>query len=168
VQGNAGSTLYCCTTGDVGNGDDGGSFDDGGGDDGSTDDGGSSSSADGGDGGGDSGADTSTDAPIVPACGIASTTGNVACDQCLETQCCPTLSACGDTSEAGGDDAGTFCTQLASCLHACLEGNADAGLEAGTLTSCSDLCGPSFSATDLANAQPFVTCEVTSCAAVCQ
>ena len=102
------------------------------------------------------------------ACSGAVSTGNLTCDQCLTAQCCATLAACDTLSEAGADDAGeSSCRQLADCLRACLVGNADAGVEAGTLTSCSDLCGASFTATDLANAQPFVTCETTSCASQC-
>jgi hypothetical protein len=102
-------------------------------------------------------------------CTVGADTGTAACDQCLDANCCPALTACGTEDEAGVDDAGvTACGQLVQCILDCVAGNAEAGIDGGTLSSCESDCGGSYSTTDQLNADSLVLCQATSCSAQCQ
>jgi hypothetical protein len=157
ISGNAGSTLYCCTSsaGADGGNDAGAVGSDSGGNivpDSTSD------TADQTDGGADAG-----------TCGITADTGNSTCDQCVDSMCCDSLVACGTADDAGADDAGaSACEQLLQCTLACLTGNPDAGVPAGTLTDCQALCSPSYSTAEQQNANALLQCLTNSCSQPCQ
>jgi hypothetical protein len=103
------------------------------------------------------------------ACSILASTGRVACDQCIDAECCAALVACDTPDSAGVDDAGaSACDSLAQCLLDCIAGNPGARVPPGTLASCQTLCDPPYSSTEQQNASALVQCQQDSCAAQCQ
>ncbi len=144
TPGNAGSTLYCCTSGGA--------------------------TADAGDAAAETGPDAATDAAADGGvCAVSAATGSAACDQCLNAQCCSALVSCDTADSAGRNDAGaTACEQLAQCLLDCLAGNPDAGVDGGTLSDCQTACNPSYSAGAQQSATALLQCQSMTCSTQCQ
>ena len=102
-------------------------------------------------------------------CAVSADTGSPNCDQCIDSQCCTALVACGTPDAAGVDDAGaSACEQLLGCTLDCLAGNPDAGLDAGSMGDCQALCNPSYTLSEQQNASALLQCQTTSCSAQCQ
>jgi hypothetical protein len=157
APGDAGSTLYCCTSNATGA--EGGN--DGGGESGSD-----AVSDSGNDALNDSGLETGVDSGI---CAVGADTGSPSCDQCIDSLCCPALVACGSPDAAGVDDAGaTACEQLIQCTLDCRAGNPDAGVDGGSLSDCETICNPSYTVSEQQNANALLQCQATSCTQQCQ
>ena len=103
------------------------------------------------------------------SCKVGVSSGNAACDTCIDNSCCTPLTTCDTPDDAGTDSSGlTACERLVTCLLDCMAGNPDAGVDAGSAADCQSLCNPSYSASEQSSAQAVMTCEMSSCATACQ
>ena len=174
TSGSGGSTSYCCTTGGAnGQGADAGS-------DASAEATIGAEAATAEEAANEAASDAGSDvpnqdetgadaAPEGGICAVTADTGNATCDQCVNSACCAPLVACGTADAAGSDDAGaSACEQLLQCTLDCVLGNPDAGQPPGTLAGCQDLCNPSYTMSEQANASALISCLTSSCFQACQ
>lgn len=105
----------------------------------------------------DAGAPASDSGGGPAACAWSASSGNAACDSCIQATCGSEWCACVDDTNV--DDAGVpVCFDYVSCLLTCL---GDAGVSA--LSGCESQCTSGSSASERSNGDALVSCLYSRC-----
>ncbi|MGH7439304.1 MAG: hypothetical protein ACRENE_26760 [Polyangiaceae bacterium] len=162
------------------NGDDAGSTSSSGGGDDSSIDGASSGSSSGSTSSSGSSSGTSSSSGSSGAsseggeagatCNVSFSVGAMACDTCVQANCCSQLMMC-DSSDAGGgtvDDAGnTECYNTLVCAIQ-FAATSDAGLTNDDINTCAGVTGDAAASGGAATAIGLLDCAMAHCATECQ